>query len=75
MKMKKTELKVKGMHCHSCEMLVKDELEEIPGVHGVEANHKDGFVKIVHDESVNIEAIKSKIKELGYEVIGIEKKE
>ena len=67
--MKKTELKVKGMHCRSCEMLVKDELEESFGVKNVEANHKAGYVKFESDNDVDITKIKSKIKEIGYEVV------
>ena len=67
--MKKIELKVKGMHCKSCDMLVTDELGEIPGVSGIEASHKTGIVKFNAEDSVNIEVVKKKIRELGYEVV------
>ncbi len=56
------------MHCKSCEMLIKDELEEIPGVTGVEANHKEGFVLVYHEDSVNLDEVKVKIIKLGYKV-------
>jgi len=67
--MRKMELKVKGMHCHSCEMLVSDELGEIAGVKKVAADHAKGLVTIEADDNVDITKIKSKIKELGYEVV------
>ena len=33
---------VTGMHCKSCEMLIKDEIEGIPGVETVAVDHKTG---------------------------------
>ncbi|MCX6695045.1 MAG: heavy-metal-associated domain-containing protein [Candidatus Altiarchaeota archaeon] len=67
--MKKTELKVKGMHCRSCEMLVSEEVGEVAGVKKVEADHKAGIVRIESEDNVDLSAVKSKIKELGYEVV------
>jgi len=66
--MKNIELKVKGMHCRSCEMLVKDSLEEIQGVKKAEADHKKNLVKIEAEDKVDLEDVKAKIRELGYEV-------
>jgi len=66
--MKKTKLNVSGMHCKSCEMLIKDELEEIPGVAGVEASHKDGCVLVSHEDSANLDKVKARITKLGYKV-------
>lgn len=33
---------VSGMHCASCEMLIKDELGELPGISNVEIDYKSG---------------------------------
>ena len=33
---------VNGMHCKSCEMLIKDEISDIPGVETVSVDHKTG---------------------------------
>lgn len=60
--------KVKGMHCNSCEFLIKDVLEEI----GVEAkaDHKKGEVNLKFDENkVSLSKIKQILKENKYEVI------
>ena len=44
-------LKTKGMHCPSCEMLVKDSLEELDGVKKVNVSHESGIVEVDFDES------------------------
>ena len=60
--------KVKGMHCNSCEFLIKDVLEEI----GVEAkaDHKEGEVSLNFDEKkVSLNKIRSVLKENKYELV------
>ena len=67
--MAKLKLNVKGMHCGSCEMLIKDSLEETEGIEKVEVSHKSGEVNIDFDESkVNEHKIKEIIKNEGYKV-------
>ena len=67
--MKNIKLKTKGMHCTSCEMLLKDALEEQIGVKKIDANHKTGLVSIKFDESlINIDVLEAVIRETGYEV-------
>ncbi|MBU0535422.1 MAG: cation transporter [Nanoarchaeota archaeon] len=60
----------KGMHCTSCEMLVRESLEEIYGVRKAEASHKTGKIKVNYDEK---KASRSKIDEVikkeGYKII------
>jgi copper chaperone CopZ len=66
--MKKLMLNVKGMHCSSCEMLIKDSLDEL-GVPKAEASHKTGIVNVEFDEKkVSEKKIKEAIKKEGYEV-------
>ncbi|MBI2079716.1 heavy-metal-associated domain-containing protein [Candidatus Micrarchaeota archaeon] len=59
---------LKGMHCKSCEQLLKMELEEINGVKVLEASSKTNQVKISMDSDMS-EAIKQKIVENKYKVI------
>ena len=62
-------IKTKGMHCPSCEMLVKDALEELPGVSKAEASYEDGIVSVDFDEGKVQEAIiRDTIVHEGYEV-------
>lgn len=65
---KTTNLNIKGMHCKSCEALIKMELEEI-GVNKINIDHKTGKASIKYNEDkVSLEEIKSTIKKQGYGV-------
>jgi copper chaperone len=67
--MKKINIKIKGMHCKSCEMLIKDELEEL-GAKEIGIDYKTGKVSLTFDESkLKLDTIKTAIKKLRYEVI------
>ena len=63
----KTKLNVKGMHCKSCEMLLKDALEDI-GVQAT-ANAKTGEVTVEYDDAkTDLATIKKIIKKEGYDI-------
>lgn len=65
--MMKQKIRVKGMHCKSCETLIADSLEEM-GVKA-KADHKKGEVEVTYDESkVSINSIKTAIAKEGYKV-------
>lgn len=60
-------LKVKGMHCPSCEVLLGDEFNDI----GVKSkiDHKKGTAEVDFDEKkVSLEHIKKVIEKEGYKV-------
>lgn len=62
-------VKTKGMHCSSCEILVKDALEELGGVNKAEASHESGIVSVDFDDNkVNEKDIIEVIKLEGYEI-------
>jgi copper chaperone CopZ len=64
----KVELKIKGMHCPSCSMLITDALEDI-GVSNSKINSETGEGIIEFDESkTSVDKIKKTIKDEGYEV-------
>ena len=63
----KITLKVKGMHCPSCEMLVKDSIEDLSGVRDANASFKRGIVE-VEGENINLNIIRQIINDEGYEV-------
>lgn len=65
--MKEINLKVKGMHCEGCENRIKNSLSTIDGVDEVIANHIDGTVLIKTNKEVDLEKIKEKIEDLGFE--------
>lgn len=65
----KHEFRIKGIHCKSCEMLIKDALGEFPGIKEINLSYKTGILKVSFDESqLSKEKIIETIKKEGYEV-------
>ena len=63
------ELKVKNMNCSSCEMLIKDILQD-ENVDVISINYKTGDLKISYNETnIDFEKIKIILAEEGYPVI------
>ncbi len=67
--MKRTiNLDIKGMHCQSCEMLIKDELISLPGIKDVSVDHKAGKATIITTNGqVTDQAIIDAVKSAGYQ--------
>ena len=59
---------VTGMTCVHCEMSVREELEEIPGVSDVVANHESGVVTFTSDRPVSREQVDAAVTEAGYQL-------
>ncbi|MBO1759680.1 MULTISPECIES: heavy-metal-associated domain-containing protein [Dermacoccus] len=57
-----------GMTCGHCEMSVREELEEIPGVSDVVANHESGVVTFTSDRPVSREQVDAAVTEAGYQL-------
>lgn len=66
--MKELELKVEGMVCNGCEKRVVNALSDLQGISEAIANHQNGTVLVKMTEEVDIEVIKEKIDDLGFEV-------
>jgi len=67
--MKKENIMIKGIHCRSCEMLIKDELADL-GVKDCRIDPKSGKAAIAFDESkLSMAVIRNAIKNMGYEII------
>ncbi|MFH0863051.1 MAG: heavy metal-associated domain-containing protein [Candidatus Altiarchaeota archaeon] len=66
--MEELKIKVGGMHCGSCEALVKEDVGEIDGVKSVHASHKDGTVIVKYEGKLDAEKVKNAITALGYTV-------
>lgn len=63
-----TTLKVSGMHCPACKMLVEDAVSEIKGAKAVSVNHTTGAVTVAYDSNKTLEQIKIAIREEGFTV-------
>ena len=69
--MEKTILTVKGMTCMGCVKSVRNVLEPIPGVAGVDIVLDNGEVAISYDAAkAGIDQFKTAIQDAGYEVVG-----
>jgi sulfite exporter TauE/SafE/copper chaperone CopZ len=61
-------IKISGMHCRSCEILIERKLKDIPGVKKVKVNYHKGFAKIFSDSIISDSQIQSVIEESGYQL-------
>jgi copper chaperone len=57
---------VSGMTCGHCEMSVREEIGEIPGVTTVEASHETGRVVVTSDGPLDPAAVAAAVEEAGY---------
>ncbi|MEJ5918882.1 MULTISPECIES: heavy-metal-associated domain-containing protein [unclassified Corynebacterium] len=64
--MKTQEFTVPGMTCGHCEASVREEVSEIAGVTGVEADRTRDYVAVTSDEGIDEAAIIAAIDEAGY---------
>lgn len=71
--MHKTVLPIKGMHCRSCEMLIEEQLKEVPNVKHVSVSLKDKQAEVISSHALDPEALKVAVAAAGYE-IGIDDK-
>jgi copper chaperone CopZ len=62
------EIKVSGMHCKSCSILLKDVVSEIKGVEVVSSDFEKGIIKVKFSGDKFWE-IKKAIEKEGYKVI------
>ena len=68
-KLKKTRIKVKGMHCPSCDILISDKVRELPNVEEVKADHRRQEAEIYysgHFGDNQLEELNKKINHFGY---------
>jgi copper chaperone len=63
----KTHLTITGMSCEHCVKAVEGALKALSGVKKVKINLKKAIGDVEHDDSVTLEAMKSAIKEAGFE--------
>jgi len=71
---KKTVVKVKNMHCRSCELLIEDKLKEIESIKEVKADYREGKVEILSKTNLDLGQIKNTLLKIDYELGRGEKK-
>ena len=63
-----TTLRVSGMHCTACKMLVEDAINEIPGAKAITVDHTTGTVTVSYDSEATLEKIRLAIRGEGFTV-------
>ena len=66
--MEKT-IKVSGMHCRSCEILLEDSISDIKGAKVLSADHKKGEIKVTIENDSLLSEIKKVVEKEGYKVV------
>lgn len=66
--MKEIIIKVQGMACEGCEKRIQNALKNMEGIENVVANHKEGTVTVIANETL-INIIKEKIEDLGFTIV------
>ncbi len=69
----KITLKIQGMECPNCAMILEGIEEKLTGVLFAEASYRKEVLVVEYEESIlNLEQIKAAVKRLGYEVTASE---
>ncbi len=66
--LKKINLKIHGMHCASCEVLIEHKFREVPGIEKVKVNHTNGIAEITYSQEPNLNELNNLVKPDGYHV-------
>ena len=68
-KKKKVHVKVTGMTCNSCEVILERGMKKVPGVYKVFVNRSKEMAYIHCDESVQLEDLQASVADKGYQLI------
>lgn len=63
------EFTVSGMTCGHCEMSVREEVEEIGGVTGVDVSHQTGKLVVTSEADVDQDAVLQAVGAAGYQAV------
>jgi len=66
--LKKVKLKIHGMHCASCEVLIERKFKNVSGVEKVHVSHHNGKAELFCSSDPNIHELDSMVKGDGYRV-------
>lgn len=66
---KTTALCIKGMHCPSCDILIKSKFKEISNIKEVKPNYQTQQAEIMYTGELNKSLLNKKILQFGYQVV------
>ena len=70
--MKEVNLKVKGMTCSSCEIIIERSLKQVAGVKEVKVNRAKEQVSIKSSKEVSLENLQDALREKGYNLLPVD---
>ncbi|MDR0411272.1 MAG: cation transporter [Treponema sp.] len=65
----KTILNIEGMSCEHCVKHITEALKSVMGVKSVKVSLKDKKATVVHKDDMSVEALKSAVVTVGYEIL------
>ncbi|MDP3769585.1 MAG: sulfite exporter TauE/SafE family protein [Candidatus Sungbacteria bacterium] len=66
--LKKIKLKIHGMHCASCEVLIERKFKKVAGVENVHVSHHNGKAEVLYSKELNLYELNNLVKSDGYHV-------
>lgn len=66
--MNKKTIPIRGMHCASCELIIEEQLKEVPGVQQIAVNRRRNEASIIYRGHINMARVEKAIKEAGYSI-------
>ncbi|OGJ51195.1 hypothetical protein A2335_01975 [Candidatus Peregrinibacteria bacterium RIFOXYB2_FULL_32_7] len=68
----KTILRIEGIHCKSCKVLIEDVCNDFPEIQSCNVNYETGETTVEHDAYLDLQNLKNGIESLGeYKVLFI----
>jgi uncharacterized protein len=67
-KHKTMHVKIGGMHCPNCEVLIERRFKAVQGIRKVRARHAAGTAEITYDGALDLRALREAVEEDGYTV-------
>ncbi|WP_432519147.1 heavy-metal-associated domain-containing protein [Kineococcus sp. SYSU DK006] len=65
------EYRVSGMTCGHCETSVREEVEQVPGVTGIEVSAQSGTLVVTGSQPVDDAAVLAAVEEAGYSAVRV----
>ncbi|GAB3799693.1 heavy-metal-associated domain-containing protein [Humibacter antri] len=64
-----TEYDVTGMTCGHCELSVREEVSEVPGVQDIRVSAQDGRLVVTSNATIDDDAVLNAVREAGYTAV------
>lgn len=66
-----TEYQVTGMTCGHCELSIREEVSEIPGVQGIEVSAQTGKLVVSGADAIDDAKVLAAVEEAGYSAVSV----